>query len=64
MARKLATQGQVNECLREQARIEDMGMFLRLGEILVRKGYLTTEQTDEIAAYQKKQLEALGPEPA
>lgn len=63
VARKLATQGQVNECLREQARIEDMGMFLRLGEILVRKGYLTTEQTDEIAAYQRKQIEALGPEP-
>ncbi|MHC4601073.1 MAG: hypothetical protein ACYS47_18930 [Planctomycetota bacterium] len=37
VSNRLATQGQVNECLREQERIERMGMFLRLGEIMVRR---------------------------
>ena len=60
-ARKLATQGQVSECLREQAKLESMGMFLRLGEILVKKGYLTQEAADEIGAYQREQLSKLTP---
>ena len=58
VARKLATQGQVNECIREQASLESMGMFVRLGEILVKKGYLNEPQVEEVAAYQKKQLDS------
>ena len=65
VSHRLATQGQVNECLREQERIERMGMFLRLGEIMVRKGYLNDEHMKEILTYQNERLdefrrEALG----
>jgi hypothetical protein len=62
VARKLATQSQVNECIREQASLEAMGMFMRVGEILVKKGYLTEAQIEEVAAYQKQQLESFGTE--
>ena len=58
VARKLATKGQLNECLREQAKIEQMGMFLRLGEILVKKGYCSQEQVEELATYQREQLDS------
>ncbi|MHC4778734.1 MAG: hypothetical protein ACYTFG_09190 [Planctomycetota bacterium] len=54
---RFATQGQVNECLREQERIERMGMFMRLGEILVKKGYLSDENMSEILSYQNEKLE-------
>ena len=54
---RFATQGQVNECLREQERIERMGMFLRLGEILVKKGYLNDDNMAEILGYQDGKLE-------
>ena len=57
VSKRLATQSQVNECLREQERIERMGMFLRLGEILAKKGYLSEAQMEEILAYQNQKLE-------
>ncbi|MHC5035771.1 MAG: hypothetical protein ACYTHM_00515 [Planctomycetota bacterium] len=65
ITRRLATQSQVNECLREQERIERMGIFLRLGEIMIRKGYLSETHSDEIIEYQNAKLdefrkEALG----
>ena len=56
VARKLATQGQVNESIREQGKIEQMGMFMRLGEILVKKGFCSEAQIDELASYQRKQM--------
>jgi hypothetical protein len=56
VARKLATQGQVNECLREQAKLEQMGMFMRLGEMLAKKGYCSSKQVDELVAYQRAQM--------
>lgn len=57
VARKLATQGQVNECIREQAKLEQMGMFMRLGEMLAKKGYCTAAQVDELIAYQREQIQ-------
>lgn len=54
---KLATRSEVDECLREQAKIENMGVFLRVGEIMVKKNFLTQEQVDEILDYQKGLLE-------
>lgn len=54
---KLATRLQVDECLREQAKIEGLGIFLRLGEIMIKKGFLSQEQVDEILSYQKGLLE-------
>ena len=57
VARRLATQGQVNACLREQEHIERMGMFLRLGEILVRKGFVSDEGMAELLEEQQKRLE-------
>lgn len=57
VARKLATQGQVNECIREQAKLEHMGLFMRLGEMLTKKGYCTTAQIDELIAYQRAQIQ-------
>jgi hypothetical protein len=56
VARRLATQGQVNECLREQEQIERMGIFLRLGEIMVRKGYLAADSQKKILDYQNRKL--------
>lgn len=57
VARRLATQGQVNVCLREQEQIERMGIFLRLGEIMVKKGFLSQQSMEEILGYQNKKLE-------
>ena len=57
VSRRYASQGQVNECLREQERIERRGMFLRLGEIMVRKGYISEDAMDEILGFQNQKLE-------
>jgi hypothetical protein len=50
-----ATEDEVNECVRVQARIEN-DIFMRLGEILVRKGYMTPEQVTQVLDYQKKKI--------
>jgi hypothetical protein len=65
VARRLATQSQVNECLREQEQIERMGIFLRLGEMMVKKGYISEANMKKIVDYQNRKLsdfrkEALG----
>lgn len=57
LTRRLVTQSQVNECLREQERIERMGIFLRLGEIMVRKGYVSDQQMQDALGYQNQKLE-------
>ena len=54
IAQRLITRGQIDECLREQAKIEDLGIFLRLGEIMVKKGYLSDDKLDQILQYQKE----------
>lgn len=51
----LATEEQVNECVRIQAKIEP-DIFLRLGEILVKKGYMTNDMVQRILEFQKKRI--------
>lgn len=50
-----ATPQQVHECVRIQAKVED-DLFLRLGEILVKKAYLTVEQVEKVLDYQKMRI--------
>ncbi len=46
----LAQERQVHACLREQAMLEEKGVRLRLGEIMVRKGILTAQQLASVLA--------------
>jgi hypothetical protein len=55
--RRLLTRSQVDECLREQGRIEEVGVFLRLGEIMVKKGHLAEENLAQLLDYQKNLLD-------
>ncbi|MBI3097547.1 MAG: hypothetical protein HYY93_04775 [Planctomycetes bacterium] len=50
-----ATEDQVNEAVRIQAKMED-DLFMRMGEVMVRKGFLTNEQVTKILDYQKKKI--------
>lgn len=50
-----ATEEAVNECVRIQAKIEE-DIFLRLGEIMVKKSYLTLDQVKEVLDYQKTKI--------
>ncbi len=50
-----ATSAQVHECVRIQAKVEE-DVFLRLGEIMVKKGYLTVDQVQKVLDYQKMRI--------
>lgn len=50
---RLATLDQVNECLRIQAKMEN-DLPMRLGEIMLRKGYLTKEEVERVLREQRK----------
>lgn len=50
-----ATAAQVHEAVRIQAKIEE-DIFLRLGEIMVKKSYLTVDQVEKVLEYQKKRI--------
>ncbi|NUN48903.1 MAG: hypothetical protein HUU15_08765 [Candidatus Brocadiae bacterium] len=50
-----ATEEQVHEAVRVQAKVEE-DIFLRLGEIMVRKGWLTPEQVQSVLEYQKTKI--------
>lgn len=52
---QFATEEQINECIRIQAKLEN-DLFLRLGEIMVKKGYLTNEQVRQILEFQKTKI--------
>ncbi len=54
---KLVKRAEVDDCIREQAKIESLGIFLRLGEIMIKKGFLTQEQVDEILEYQRNLID-------
>lgn len=58
LAVKLAytTLDRVYECVREQARMARLGLYFRLGEIFVNRGYLTAEQVGDILARQNKTI--------
>jgi hypothetical protein len=52
----LVPAAEVNACVREQARIETMGMKIRLGKVMVQRGLLTVAQVMVILDYQRKQI--------
>lgn len=51
----LVTEEQVNECLRIQAKVEDE-VEVRLGEILVKKGYMSREAVRKLLSIQNKKI--------
>lgn len=57
ISRNYITPQQLNETIREQAKIEQMGMFLHLGEIFIKKNFMTQAQVDEILSEQRRLLE-------
>ncbi len=52
----LATADEVNECLREQAKMESDGSVRRLGELMVERGILSTTQVQKILERQKRRI--------
>ena len=52
------TMDQIKECLRVKMELEDTGLNLKLGEILIRKGFMSKEQVDEILQGQTKKAPA------
>jgi len=54
--KKYTTLNRVYECVREQARAAKLGLFFRLGEIFVNKGYLTVDQVQDILLDQNKTI--------
>ncbi|MBI5367572.1 MAG: hypothetical protein HZA54_11085, partial [Planctomycetes bacterium] len=50
-----ASEDAVNECVRIQAKIEE-DLFLRLGEIMVKKNYLTMDQVRHVLDYQRTKI--------
>ncbi len=53
---KLTTLDRVYECVREQARLARLGLYFRLGEIFVNKGYLSPENVSDILRRQNKTI--------
>jgi DNA-directed RNA polymerase subunit RPC12/RpoP len=51
-----ATEAQVNEALRTQALREQEGIFYRLGEIMVEKGFMTVTDVLNVLKIQNKQI--------
>lgn len=50
-----ASEEQVHDAVRIQAKIEE-DIFLRLGEIMVKKGYLSNEQVSAVLEYQRTKI--------
>ena len=50
-----ATEEQVHDAVRIQAKIEE-DIFLRLGEIMVKKGYMTNDQVSAVLEYQRTKI--------
>ncbi len=51
-----ATAEQANAAIREQARLESLGMRVRLGRVFVQRGVLSLEQVVRVLEHQKKQI--------
>ncbi|RKY14593.1 MAG: hypothetical protein DRP82_03720 [Planctomycetota bacterium] len=54
--KKFVTLEQVQHCLSEQKRLRRFGLFLRLGEIMVSKGYMTLQQVLEVLRSQRTEI--------
>ncbi len=53
---KFTTLDRVYECVREQTKAAKLGLYFRLGEVFVKKGYLTSEQVKDILAQQNRTI--------
>ncbi|RME85425.1 MAG: hypothetical protein D6785_04405, partial [Planctomycetota bacterium] len=51
-----ASQEQVLQCIQEQHQLQQKGLYVRLGELMLEKGILTVEQVERILEYQKKRI--------
>lgn len=58
------TAAQVEECLAEQANLDGSGQEMRLGQIMVRKRYLTPQQFVEVLRRQEQMEKPAAPAPA
>lgn len=56
LRQKLLSKLQIKNCLEEQQRLEKLGQYLRLGQVMVRKKYLTTKDFLKILEQQKTLL--------
>jgi hypothetical protein len=54
--KRFTTLSQVEECLEEQRRLRRLGIFLRLGEILISRGYMTVKQVLSVLERQRTQV--------
>lgn len=60
LMKKLAREGQIKECLKLQSALKEKeGKYLKLGEILIQKAYLTKYQVEEILKIQQDHKKAL-----
>lgn len=50
----LATEREVNECVRDQAELEERGKFVALGELMLESGFLTPRQVQDVLSLQSK----------
>ncbi|MDQ7779352.1 MAG: tetratricopeptide repeat protein, partial [Planctomycetota bacterium] len=53
-------EGKVNECLRLQAQMHDQGVVIRLGELAIKKGFLTAAQVTQTLRLQHKTIMRCG----
>lgn len=54
--KKYVTLEQVQHCLAEQKRLRRLGLFMRLGEIMVSKGYMTLKQVLDVLKSQRTRI--------
>ena len=54
--KRFVSLSQVEECLDEQRRLRRLGIFLRLGEILISRAYMTVEQVLSVLQRQRTQV--------
>jgi len=54
--KRYTTLAQVEKCLEEQRRLRRLGIFLRLGEILISRSYMTVDQVLSVLERQSTQV--------
>lgn len=60
IAKKMVSKEQLDECLKEQAKSRKMGLAVRIGEMLCKKGYMRSLQVREILRLQGVKVRELG----
>lgn len=56
VSQNFITGEQLNECVREKENLGRLRIHFRLGEILIKKGYLTAAQVQQLLEVQKKRI--------